>query len=332
MLRIGLSVHSRIEEIPHMPHRSVWFASAVVLALSSLLPGCKPKPGDKCQGSSSRCADKTSALACVNAVLTTVSCRGAKGCTSSANTMDCDNSLANVGEGCVIQGDVSCAADKKAALDCDQNKFRVAETCKGIKGCEVKADNQIACDNDIADVGDACHRNGDFACAVDKKAVLKCADKKFGSITTCRGPKGCRVMELPEEKRIEFSCDDTVAQESDPCEHNGEYACSVDGKSIYTCKSNKYAPAKACPGGCTYDEHEGSLSCLEGGGAKTVLAKASLRTGKGSAGGGAPPATAGSAVTPPAAALASASPKPATSGAPPGKVGAKPAPAPKKKK
>lgn len=315
-----------------MRNRSVWFVSVVVLALSGLLPGCKPKPGDKCQGSSGTCADKTSALACVNAVLTTISCRGAKGCTSSGHSIDCDNSFANVGDGCLTQGDVSCAADKKAAVECDQNKFKVAETCKGIKGCEVKADNQIACDNDIADVADPCHRNGDFACAVDKKAVLKCADKQFGTITTCRGPKGCRVFELPEEKRVEFSCDDTVAQESDPCERSGEYACSVDGKSIYSCKANKYALAKACPGGCTYDEHDSSLSCLESGGAKSVLAKTALRTGKGSAGAGAaPPAAAGSAVAPPAA----ASGKPAASSAASSKVGAKPAPAapaPKKKK
>jgi hypothetical protein len=295
-----------------MSHRYGYVSAAVVLALGFSMLGCKPKPGDKCQGSTGACADQASALVCVNDVLTSVPCRGAKGCASTASTIDCDNSLSNVGDVCLAPGDISCAVDHKSALECDNGKFKVAGTCKGADGCQIKPGNRIACDSNVAESGDPCHTNGDYACAMDKKFVLKCGDHKFAEIATCRGPKACRVYELKEENRVEFTCDDTMAQENDPCDAAGEYACSMDKKSIYTCKDNKYVAFKPCAGGCSYDEKDHSLSCLQGGGAKTVLAK-TMKEGKGAAstpapakaaagGASAAPGAAASAPTQPAAA------------------------------
>jgi hypothetical protein len=302
----------RLKEDSNMSHRSGSVYAAVVFALSVAALGCKAKPGDKCQGSTGKCADGTSALVCVNDVLTAVPCHGTKGCMSTSTTIECDNSLATVGDICLTQGDISCAADHKAALECDNGKFKVAGTCKGADGCQLKPGNRIACDSNVAESGDPCHTNGDYACAMDKKFVLKCDDHKFGEIATCRGPKACRVYELKEENRVEFTCDDTMALENDPCDATGEYACSMDKKSIYTCKSNKYVLAKACPGGCSYDEKDHSLSCMEGGGAKMVLAK-TMKEGKGAV---ATPAAAktpqggASAATQP---VASVAPQPAAS-------------------
>src|SRR3954462_14124002 len=118
------STHSR-EELT-MPHRLRWFALVCSLACSAGLAGCKPKAGDKCQGSSAACADTTAALVCKNDVLTTMPCRGAKGCTSSSSAVDCDNSLASSGDTCLEQGDVVCALDHATALTCEDGKFRLA--------------------------------------------------------------------------------------------------------------------------------------------------------------------------------------------------------------
>jgi hypothetical protein len=301
-----------------MSHRSGVLFSVVVLAVSGALLGCKPKPGDKCKDSSSAsCSSPAAALVCVSDVLTSVPCHGAKGCSSTANTVECDNSLSNVGDTCLEQGDISCGVDKKSALECDTGKFKLAATCKGSGGCQVKPGvkgNLISCDNNVADDADPCHTNGDYACSSDKKFILKCDDHKFSGVATCRGPKACRVFELPEEKKVQFSCDDTMALENDPCDQAGEFACSMDQKAIYTCKGNKYVVAKACPGGCSYDEKARSLSCSEAGGAKTVMAK-TVREGKAGSGvtGGTPSKAAGGgapalAASAPVAAAASVAP------------------------
>ena len=37
-------------------------------------------------------------------------------------------------------------------------------------------------------------------------------DNKMTDLNSCRGPKACRVFELPQEKKVDFVCDDSVAQ------------------------------------------------------------------------------------------------------------------------
>jgi hypothetical protein len=175
----------------------------------------------------------------------------------------CDNSLATLSDGCAEKGDVACAVDKKAALECQDNKFVVGETCKGARGCEVKDGDKIRCDNDVSDADDPCHFVNDYACTPDKGMLLKCLDHKMTKLNSCRGHKGCRVFEIPEEKKIEFVCDDSVAMENDPCDEDNEHACSMDKKAIYVCKSNKFVSLKACPGpqGCSFDDKAEKFSC-----------------------------------------------------------------------
>src|SRR5450755_3588119 len=192
---------------------------SLALTLCSVIAfvACKPKPGDKCGSGLPTCFDPATALVCSNEIATALPCRGPKACTSSASQVQCDNSLALVSDRCDQPGDVACAVDHKSALECQDGKFTVAETCKGARACEVDGD-KISCDNDVADLGDPCRAEADYACTSDKLMALKCVAKKFQSLNTCRGKDGCRVVELPEEQKTDFLCDDSTAQENDACD------------------------------------------------------------------------------------------------------------------
>ncbi len=241
----------------------------VLLALAPLaaLAGCKPQVGGKCNANQVACADKTTGLFCgSDGKFATMSCAGPLGCTQNGTEVDCDNSVASNSDGCNTPGDVACATDHKAALECKDGKFSVGSTCKGPGGCKITGD-KITCDNDTSDVGDACHFNGDYACTSDKSTVLRCDNNKMVALNSCRGPHACRIIELPQENKVEFACDDSLAQDGDPCDTNGEEACSMDKKSLFTCQSNKFANAKACsgPGGCQYEEKGDRFACDSGG-------------------------------------------------------------------
>jgi hypothetical protein len=236
------------------------FAAFAVLVV---LSACNEKVGGKCVAGQAVCADKTSALTCgSDGKFAPMPCRGSHGCVKTGGTIQCDNSVAQDQDVCNEDNDVACSVDKKAALECHNGKFGVGETCKGIKGCEIKKD-KIVCDNDISDPDDPCHFDNDYACTSDKLFVLKCIDHKMKKLNSCRGTKSCRIFELPEEKKVEFVCDDTVAQLNDPCDEEGEHACSMDKKSIFECKSAVFTMLKACngPKGCSFDAKGEKFEC-----------------------------------------------------------------------
>jgi hypothetical protein len=239
-------------------------ACALGFAAFTLLAGCKSHVGDICTVGQATCLDKTSGLFCANRKYAAMTCRG--GCGISGRDVTCNNSLAAENDGCAEVGDVACANDRKNALECTKdNKFAVGETCKGPRGCVVNG-NSIDCDNDMSDIGDPCHTAGDFACTSDKGLLLRCDDHKMTPLNACRGPKACRIFEMPQEKKIDFVCDDSVAEENDPCDTNGEEACTMDKKAMYVCRANKFVSYKVCPGslGCVYEEKTDRYTCDEG--------------------------------------------------------------------
>jgi hypothetical protein len=241
---------------------SSWRTLAGLLPLILLFGACKPKPGDKCSGTGSpSCSDPSSALVCANGVVTALPCRGPKACSVSGTTVECDNSLANANDACDQPKDVACAVNLKSALECQNGKFVLAETCKGARGCLVEGD-KISCDNDVSDLGDPCQVDGDYACTADKLMALKCTANKFEALNTCRGKDGCKVLELPEEKKTDFVCDDSLAQENDACDTQGEEACNMDKTALFTCKSNHFLKDRPCPGGCSFDEKGERFTCL----------------------------------------------------------------------
>jgi hypothetical protein len=217
--------------------------------------------------------------------------------------VQCDNSLANVDDACDQPNDVACAVDHKSALECQNSKFVLAETCKGARGCVVDGD-KISCDNDVSDIGDPCQTEGDYACTSDKLLALKCVAKKFQALNTCRGKDACKVVELPEEKKTDFICDDSLAQENDACDTEGEEACNMDKTELFTCKANHFLKNRPCPGGCSFDDKGERFTCAP------------------AAGGAAAPA--GSATPAPVAKAVSAVKATAKAVKPPPKVAAKP--------
>ena len=109
---------------------------------------------------------------------------------------------------------------------------------------------------------------GDYACTTDKKLALKCgADHTMAVLNTCKGAKGCRAHEIPDEKKVEFICDDAVADLNDPCDENGEKACTQDRKAILECRANKFTLLTQCPGGCSFDAAGEKFQCDTAGAA-----------------------------------------------------------------
>lgn len=240
--------------------RGIVWAVAVIGVGTFAFGGCKPKVGGKCTSGQEVCTDKANGLACgSDNKFYSISCGGPDGCKSGSSGFTCDNSLASAGDGCETDDDVSCSTDKKAALECHNNKFEVGSTCKGPKGCVLDGD-KISCDDDVADENDPCHFDDDYACTSDKQRVLRCKDKKMVAYNACRGPNGCVIKEEPVEHKIEFECDDTVAQVGDACDTEGNPACSVDKANLLQCKSGTFQQHRACAG-CSYDSHSERFFC-----------------------------------------------------------------------
>jgi hypothetical protein len=248
--------------------RRPWFTWLTIVGLASVLAvGCKPQVGGKCSGNVAVCTDKSSALFCVDDAYAAMSCKGDKGCGQNGAVVECDESLASEQETCNAPDAIACTPDHKEALRCTNKHFVVDETCKGPTGCKLDSAQKISCDNDIADVNDPCHFLGDYACTTDKSLVLKCEANKMTPLNTCRGPKQCRIQQLPKQDKVEFLCDDSIAQDGDACDTNGEEACSMDKKGMFVCRGNKFGSLKACPGGCTYEERTDRYTCNEALGA-----------------------------------------------------------------
>jgi hypothetical protein len=241
-----------------------WLAALFpVVAVAVLVGACKAKVGDKCSGGAATCTDKTSALFCIDDTYTAITCRGDKGCAQNGSVVDCDESIANEQDPCNAPDAIACSADHKEALRCTNKHFVLDETCKGPTGCKVDVTQKISCDNDIADVNDPCHFLGDYACTTDRSLVLRCDANKMTPLNSCRGPKQCHIVNVPKQEKVEFLCDDSVAEEGDACDTNGEEACSMDKMGMFVCKGNKFGSLRPCGGGCLYDEKTDRYTCAD---------------------------------------------------------------------
>src|ERR1019366_32663 len=169
-------------------------AAVSIVLFVGVFAGCKPrKVGDKCVAGQDSCSDKSSALTCgSDGKFYAMSCRGPAGCVASGSEISCDDSIAQENDGCDEDQETACSGDKKSVVQCKDHKFAISETCKGTGGCTVK-DDKITCDNDVSDIGDPCHFEGDYACTTDKTFVVKCVGSKMIKLNSCRGEKACRV-------------------------------------------------------------------------------------------------------------------------------------------
>lgn len=125
------------------------------------------------------------------------SCLGDRGCTADDKKVVCDNSLANADDACNEENDFACSIDKTKALVCRGGKFVVTSQCKGKNGCRLSGDRssglKVDCDDSIANAGDPCDKENNFACAQDQQTILKCVGKQFVSDERCNPKQRCDI-------------------------------------------------------------------------------------------------------------------------------------------
>lgn len=148
------------------------------------------------------------------------------------------------GQACQAQGEAVCK-DKTTFLECEGGKWQ-SVSCRGPDGCQTQG-NVVRCDESLAQQGDPCGaREGEhFSCGTDKKSELKCKDGTWQLVAKCAGPKGC------EAQGMFVKCDQSVANEGDPCEPgtSGEsFACTADKKAELKCDGGKWKLFSKCQG------------------------------------------------------------------------------------
>jgi hypothetical protein len=105
------------------------------------------KDGDKCSREKSLAcsSDKKVKLECKGGKYTmTSNCRGDQGCRRIGDAIDCDDSLAVVGDMCQQADHYSCSVDGKSVVKCDGTRWALDETCKNRKSCKLSGD-KVGC-------------------------------------------------------------------------------------------------------------------------------------------------------------------------------------------
>jgi hypothetical protein len=143
------------------------------------------------------------------------------------------------GATCKIETKEVCATEKQA-LVCHDSKWEEM-TCRGPAGC-TKTGNESACDQTVAEDKDVCNLVNDYVCSGDKKGMLECTKNHWSFVQSCLGDRGC-VMEA---KKV--TCDNSIANTSDACREEDDYACSPDKKNALVCRSGKFTVASNCKG------------------------------------------------------------------------------------
>jgi hypothetical protein len=118
------------------------------------------------------------------------------------------------------------------------------QSCLGERNC-VMEQKKVTCDNSIANTGDACREEDDYACSPDKKVAVVCRSGKFTVASNCKGKNGCRVTG-DKNTGFKVECDDSIANIGDPCDKEGHFACAPDEKQIVKCVGKKFAADDKC--------------------------------------------------------------------------------------
>ncbi len=215
--------------------------AAACLLLFWTLAGCA-KPGDACSDTPGSCADKASHLVCVKQKYVLETCKGAGGCTDDKSLV-CDNSKADVGDGCGHFGSRACSTDGTKELRCLDGKFAVEWSCRG--GCTLDESNNPKC-TPTGEPGDVC-RADSIVCDGSQKIQLACADGKLVAQRTCHGALGCQTVPGGGVR-----CDRTQALEGEDCRDEGSGACDMSKKNVLVCQGGHFRTQMHClgPVGC----------------------------------------------------------------------------------
>ncbi len=207
--------------------------------------GCKPKAGASCKIETKEvCVDAKQALACHDGKWEEMTCRGPAGCAKSGSEGACDQTVADDKDTCNLVNDYVCSSDKKSMLECTKNRWTMVQSCLGERNC-VMEQKKVTCDNSIANAGEACREEDDYACSADKKNALVCKSGKFVVASNCKGKNLCRVTG-DKAAGFKVECDDSTAAVGDPCDKEGHFACTVDERQIVKCVGKKFAGDDKC--------------------------------------------------------------------------------------
>jgi hypothetical protein len=230
---------------------AVAVGSGVLLVVLVQCNALKQKPGDKCVNNGAvKCTDGSNALLCQGGTISAITCRGPKGCSGAGASGECDDDLAQAGEGCIMGSggqNYSCGTDLKSELVCTAGKWTVNSTCKGPGGCKVTG-TMVHCDDDFADINDPCQSSpseANYSCTPDKKTEVVCTNNKFVESEGCHGQKGCYI------ENNSVYCDTSMAKEGDKCRHADNHACSDDATAMLKCSPQMtWVKQTACKSGC----------------------------------------------------------------------------------
>ncbi len=211
-------------------------------------PGPTADADISCYPRETYCVDDATALYCSPAgTLATARCDGPLGCVTGAAGVACDDSVAMPGDACGVVDHAACARDRQSALRCaDDHRFATLQACSGPAGCAV-ASGVVRCDDSLALAGQACARAGEASCSADHQSALTCTGGAFALLSPCGGPAGCQI----EGEAV--YCDRRVSTRDEPCDHDGQFACSASGSSLLRCVSGHFEAINSCdgPGACT---------------------------------------------------------------------------------
>lgn len=223
-------------------------AAAAYIFVPRFLPTHRPPAvGVACDDSTQKpvcAADNKKELECQHSKLVVAEkCGGHSGCSGKGDYLECDQTVAAVGDRCSGDGK-ACAHDKRSELECNDSRFVLASTCSGPRGCTATG-GRVHCDDSFAAPGDAC-ASRDYACSA------------FKPLMACKGPLHCRATADKVADSTTVHCDTSVADRGDSCSA-GDWACSTDGKVVMSCQHGRFAFSKRCPGGCT--SHDYHIKC-----------------------------------------------------------------------
>ena len=71
----------------------------------------------------------------------------------------------------------------------------------------------------------------------------------------CKGPLGCSVQ------GDVVKCDDSLAEEGDPCALDDQLACAVDAKVLLKCEKRRFVVSTRCSGNRTCKVKDDLVDC-----------------------------------------------------------------------
>lgn len=215
-------------------------ASTLGLVLAAALAfACHGKPGEDCTGTPQSCSDKTSHVVCINKKYVLETCKGQNGCNDDGKALVCDNTKADVGDGCGSEGSRACAVDGKNELRCRDSKMAIEWACRG--GCTLDDSFNPKC-TPTGEVGDVC-RPDSIVCNGKQDTQLDCVDGTLAVDRTCHGARHCETAPGGGVR-----CDRSIALEGEACKQEGLGACDPAQQYVLSCQNGKFAKAMTCLG------------------------------------------------------------------------------------